>query len=120
MITRLRPLHGVFAFRNIYNYYYRIMKGGHDMFNPKKDLEKHVVEVANAAEGYEIGSEEYLNACKAANQLAEAAQKCKRVDWNQMIPGVASIGMFVIYMIFNEKNITDTRGIQFIKGLFKR
>ena len=90
------------------------------MFNPRKDLEKHMVEVVNAAEGYEIGSEEYLNACKATNQLAEAAQKCKRVDLNQMIPGIASIGMFVIYMIFNEKNITDTRGIQFVKGLFKK
>ena len=76
--------------------------------------------MANAAEGYEIGSEEYLNACRATNQLAEAAQKCKRVDVNQLIPGVASITMFVIYMIFNEKNITDTRGIQFVKGLFKK
>lgn len=90
------------------------------MANPRKELERHMVEVANAAENYEVGSEEYLNACKSANQLAEAAQKSKRVDWNQMIPGVASIGMFVIYMIFNEKNITDTRGIQFVKGLFKR
>lgn len=90
------------------------------MFNPRKELEKHVVEVAEAAESYEIGSEEYLNACKATNQLAEAAQKCKKVDVNQLIPGVASITMFVIYMIFNEKNITDTRGIQFVKGLFKK
>lgn len=90
------------------------------MVNPRKELERHVVEVANAAENYEIGSEEYLNACRATNQLAEAAQKCKKVDVNQLIPGVASITMFVIYMIFNEKNITDTRGIQFIKGLFKK
>lgn len=90
------------------------------MVNPRKELERHVVEVANAAEGYEIGSEEYLNACRATNQLAEAAQKCKKVDVNQLIPGVASITMFVIYMIFNEKNITDTRGIQFVKGLFKK
>ena len=90
------------------------------MFNPKKDLEHQMVTVVEAAESYDVGSEEYLNAAKAANQLAEAAQKCKRVDINQLIPGVASIGMFVIYMIFNEKNITDTRGIQFVKGLFKR
>jgi hypothetical protein len=96
------------------------MKGGHDMFNPKKSLEYEVIRTREEMEQYDVGSEEYLNACKATNQLAEAAQKCKRVDWNQMIPGVASIGMFVIYMIFNEKNITDTRGIQFIKGLFKR
>ena len=90
------------------------------MISPKRQLEKHVVEVANAAEGYEIGSDEYLNACKACNQLAEAAQKCRRVDLNVMIPGITSIGMFVIYMVFNETHITDTRGIQFAKGLFRR
>ena len=90
------------------------------MFNPKKDLEHQLVTVVESAEGYDVGSEEYLNAAKAANQLAEAAQKCKRVDVNQLIPGVASIGMFVIYMIFSERHITDTRGIQFVKGLFKR
>ncbi len=90
------------------------------MFNPRKSLEYEVVRAKELARDYDVGSEEYLNACKATNQLAEAAQKCKKVDVNQLIPGVASIGMFVIYMIFNEKNITDTRGIQFIKGLFKR
>ena len=90
------------------------------MFNPKKELEIQALVTAQKSSGMDVGSEEYLNACKAANQLTEAAQKCKRVDLNQMIPGVASIGMFVIYMIFNEKNITDTRGIQFVKGLFKR
>ena len=90
------------------------------MFNPKKEFEKEAVSVIEKADKYPVGSDEYLNACKASNQLAEAAQKCKRVDWNSMIPGVASIGMFVIYMIFNEKNITDTRGIQFVKGLFKK
>ena len=90
------------------------------MFNPKKELERQMVEVVYGSGAYAYGSEEYLNACKATNQLAEAAQKCKRVDINQLIPGIASVGMFVIYMIFNEKNITDTRGIQFVKGLFKR
>ena len=90
------------------------------MFNPRRELETQMVSVVESADKYPVGSEEYLNAAKAVNQLAEAAQKSKRVDWNQMIPGAASIGMFVIYMIFNEKNITDTRGIQFIKGLFKR
>jgi len=90
------------------------------MLSPKKNMEELLVITAQEAGKYEVGSDEYLNACKATNQLAEAAQKCKRVDWNQMIPGAASIGMFVIYMIFSEKNITDTRGIQFVKGLFKK
>ena len=90
------------------------------MFNPRKELEHEVVSVMEKAEEYSVGSEEYLNAAKASNQLAEASMKMKKVDVNALIPGVASIGMFVIYMIFNEKNITDTRGIQFVKGLFKR
>lgn len=88
--------------------------------NPRRVLERHMVEVVNAADNYEIGSDEYLNACRATNQLAEASQKCKRVDFNQLIPGIGGIGMFVIYMIFNETHITDTRGIQFIKGLFRK
>lgn len=90
------------------------------MPNPRKNLEERLVSTMEEVEKYPVGSEEYLNACKASNQLAEASQKLKRIDVNQLIPGVASIGMFVIYMIFNEKNITDTRGIQFVKGLFKR
>ena len=90
------------------------------MLNPRKELETQLIETMDSIEKYPVGSEEYLNACKASNQLAEASQKLKRIDINQLIPGVASVGMFVIYMIFNEKNITDTRGIQFIKGLFKR
>ena len=90
------------------------------MFNPKKNLEYDIVRVQEMARDYDVGSEEYLNACKATNQLAEAAQKCKRVDWNTLIPGISSVGMFVIYMIFSDTHITDTRGIQFVKGLFKR
>lgn len=90
------------------------------MINPKKELDTQLIETMETINKYPVGSEEYLNACKATNQLAEASQKCRKIDINQLIPGVASIGMFVIYMIFNEKNITDTRGIQFVKGLFKR
>ena len=90
------------------------------MFNPKKHLEYEIIRAEEKARDYPVGSEEYLNACKSANQLAEAAQKCKRVDINALIPGISSVGMFVIYMIFSDTHITDTRGIQFIKGLFKR
>ena len=86
------------------------------MFNPRKSLEYEVIRVKEMAQDYDVGSDEYLNACKATNQLAEAAQKCKRVDLNVLIPGVSSVGMFVIYMIFSDTHITDTRGIQFIKG----
>lgn len=88
--------------------------------NPKRELEKEMMSVVEQASEYSVGSDEYLNACRASNQLAEAAQKCKRVDINQFIPGVASVTMFVIYMIFNEEHITDTRGIQFVKGLFRK
>lgn len=90
------------------------------MYNPKKELDIQMMTTMGKVNEYPVGSEEYLNACKATNQLAEASQKCRRLDINQLIPGVASVGMFVIYMIFNEKHITDTRGIQFVKGLFKR
>jgi hypothetical protein len=88
--------------------------------NPKRELEKEMMLVVEQASEYPVGSDEYLNACRASNQLAEAAQKCKRVDLNQFIPGVASVTMFIIYMVFNEEHITDTRGIQFVKGLFRK
>lgn len=89
--------------------------------NPRKEIENEMVSVIEkAGKYYSVGTEEYLNSVKAANQLAEAAQKCKRVDINQLIPGIASVGMFVIYMVFNEEHITDTRGIQFVKGLFRK
>lgn len=90
------------------------------MVNPRKELENEIVRVKEDIAELDVGSEEYLNACKSQNQLAEAAGKLKKVDFNQLIPGCASIGMFVIYMIFSDTHITDTRGIQFIKGLFKR
>ena len=90
------------------------------MINPRKELENEVIRVKEDLANLEVGSEEYLNACKAENQLAEAAGKLKKVDINQLIPGVASVGMFVIYMIFSDTHITDTRGIQFVRGLFKR
>ena len=90
------------------------------MINPRKELENEVIRVKEDLANLEVGSEEYLNACKAENQLAEAAGKLKKVDINQLSPGVASVGMFVIYMIFSDTHITDTRGIQFVRGLFKR
>lgn len=96
------------------------MKGGYNMINPRRKLETQMISAMDEAKKYPVGSEEYLNAAKASNQLAEAAQKCKRVDLNQFIPGIASIGMFIIYMVFNEEHITDTRGIQFVKGLFRK
>lgn len=90
------------------------------MINPRKELEQELISVKEEMEKYPVGSEEYLNAAKASNQLAEAAQKVKRVDVNQLIPGISGTIMFVIYMMFSERHITDTRGIQFVKGLFKR
>ena len=88
--------------------------------SPRKELENEIIRVKEDASTLDVGSEEYLNACKAQNQLSEAAGKLKKVDINALIPGVASVGMFVIYMMFSDTHITDTRGIQFCKNLFKR
>lgn len=88
--------------------------------SPKRELEKEVVRIKEDLGELKVGSEEYLNACKAENQLAEAAGKLRKVDLNTLITGGVSITMFVIYMCFSETHISDTRGIQFVKGLFKR
>ena len=90
------------------------------MLNVKKQLEQEIASCQERLSQMEVGSEEYLNASKAANQLAEASQKTKTVDATQLITGGTSILMFIIYMIFNENHITDTRAYQWAKGLFKR
>lgn len=90
------------------------------MFNPRKELENEVVSAKEAMEKYPVGSEEYLNASKAINQLSEASQKVKKIDVNQLVTGGVSILMFLLYMGFSENHITDTRAIQWAKGLFKK
>lgn len=90
------------------------------MNNVKKQIENEMALNNEAMSQMEIGSEAYLNAAKAQNQLAETANKMKKVDVNALIPGAASVGMFVIYMIFSDTHIMDTRGIQFCKNLFRR
>lgn len=90
------------------------------MINPRKELENEIVALKEDMGKYPVGSEEYLNACKSTNQLAEASQKLKRVDVNQLITGGISIGMFILYMAFSENHITDTRAYQWAKGLFRK
>lgn len=86
----------------------------------KRELHEQILSVRNASMGYDVGSEEFLNACKAENQLAEAAQKTEAVKLDTLVTGGISIGMFLLYMAFSETHITDTRAIQFAKGLFRR
>lgn len=86
----------------------------------RQKLETEVIRVQEQASTLDVGSEEYLNACKAQNQLSEAAGKLKKVDANQLISGGAGVAMFILYMIFSETHIVDTRPIQFCRSLFKR
>lgn len=90
------------------------------MTNPKKVIDEEIVRSKEELSELTVGSDEHLNACKAINQLSEASGKTKKVDWNMLIPGACSIVMFLVYMGFSETHITDTRAIQFAKGLFKR
>ena len=86
----------------------------------RQNLLNEIDRLRDEAELLEVGSEEYLNNTKAQNQLAECAKKLERVDLNTLIPAIGSICMFIIYMIFSDTHIMDTRGIQFIKGLFRK
>ena len=86
----------------------------------RKELEEEVIRVKNEASGLDVGSEEYLNACKAQNQLSEAAGKLKKVDTTALISGGSSVVMLVVYMIFSDTRIIDTRPIQFCRSLFKK
>lgn len=90
------------------------------MVNARKELEQEVIRVKGEAATLDVGSEEYLNACKAQNQLSEAAGKLKKVDTTTLITGGSSIVMFLLYMVFSDTHIVDTRPIQFAKSIFKR
>ena len=86
----------------------------------KQKIEDEIVRVQEQASTLDVGSEEYLNACKAQNQLSETAGKLRKVDPNLLISGGSSVAMFILYMIFSETHIVDTRPIQFCRSLFKR
>ena len=68
----------------------------------------------------ELGSEEYLNAAKASNQQAEAAQKLKGVDAMQIANLATSVFCVIMTIIASENHILDTRPVTFIRGLFRR
>ena len=67
-----------------------------------------------------IGSEEYLNAAKASNQQAEAAQKLKAVDPMQIATLVSSVFCVILTVVASENHILDTRPVTFVRGLFRR
>lgn len=90
------------------------------MVNPRKEMEQEVLRIQGQASTLDVGSEEFLNAMKAANQAAEAATKMKKVDANAMIPACGSVVMLIVYYLMTETRIMDTRPIQFVKSLFKR
>lgn len=84
----------------------------------KKVLEELEANVDNMQQ-LEIGSEEYLNAAKANNQQAEAAQKLK-VDVLGIVNVVVSTALVVVTIVASQNSILDTRPVQFVKGLFRR
>lgn len=89
---------------------------------PVKELERELLRVSEEAQLMpDIGSEEYLNACKAQNQLAEAIGKVKnKVDANVIVTTIATSVSFVVMLAFNDNHITDTKAFTFVKGLFRR
>lgn len=66
-----------------------------------------------------VGSEEYLNATKASNQLAETQQKLKTVDWMGIANMVTSTILVVVTLAVSEHSIIDTRPVQFIRSVFR-
>lgn len=84
---------------------------------------KMLEELSSNVEGMSqlpLGSEEYLNAAKASNQQAEAAQKLKVVDPMQIASIATSVFCVVMTIVASENHILDTRPVTFVRGLFKR
>ena len=68
----------------------------------------------------DIGSEEYLNAAKATNQQAEAAQKLKSVDVMQIANLAVSTFLVVVTIAASENHIMDSRPVTWVRGLFRK
>ena len=85
----------------------------------KKVLDELSANVDNMSQ-LPIGSEDYLNAAKASNQQAEAAQKLKSVDVMQVASLATSVFCVVLTIVASENHILDTRPVTFIRGLFRR
>ena len=86
----------------------------------KKETYDSLVRLNDELDKLPPGSDEQLNACKAYNQTVEAYRKLDTVDVNALIPGIATVVTFVLYMAFSETHIMDTRPITFCKSLFKK
>ena len=85
----------------------------------KKVLDELSSNVESMAQ-LEIGSEEYLNAAKASNQQAEAAQKLKSFDVMQIASMATSVFCVVLTIVASENHILDTRPVTFVRGLFRK
>lgn len=122
MTTELYPirrgLHGLFLFAIFTTAL--MYKEEKAMNNARKKVLEELTQNVNGMQELQIGSEEYLNATKAANQLAESQQKLKAVDWMQVANLGCSTLLVIVTIAASENHILDTRPVQFVKGLFKR
>ena len=86
----------------------------------RSEIAKEMIRLNDEMAKLKVGSEEYLNAAKAQMQLADATGKAKKVDINALIPGVSWVIMFIIYTAYADEHIVDSRGMNFVKNMFRR
>ena len=86
----------------------------------RSEISKEMIRLNDQMAELEVGSEEYLNAAKAQMQLADATGKIKKVDINALIPGISWVIMFIIYTAYADEHIVDSRGMNFVKNMFRR
>lgn len=82
----------------------------------KKELKKEVIRCRNDIGELEVGSEEYLDACRAERELSSAIKDLSEID-KALIAGGGSIALFLLYMWFSENHITDTRWASLLGSL---
>ena len=91
----------------------------------KKEVDKEIVRAKIDAMDLKVGSEEYSNACKSINSLADASLKLsnEKTSWaGILVPAGASVLGVTIMGIAEYTHVVDNllRKVSSVKSLFRK
>lgn len=82
-------------------------------------LRREIIRASEEAQGYEVGSEEYLNAQKSIAQMAESANKLRVVDWMALAKDGTMIILFGLLLAFNLDRVIDSKVVSLFRNFFR-
>ena len=84
-----------------------------------KEIRKEIIRLSEEVKTLDVGSEEYLNAAKAASQLAESVDKLKPIDWVQLAKDGVGVLLFALLLIFNLDKVIDSKPVNLFRNFFR-